>query len=112
MEKINPRPGLINRPTSAADVQTSHPSDSTQNERGITCGIGRSGGFMTTAVIAAVGVVIAGLLFGWSGWLTASLGGISLLALLPCLTMCVGMIWMMRGGNAQSSKDPNPGQRS
>jgi len=63
---------------------------------------------MILAVIAAAAVVVAGLSFGWSGWLSASLGGISLLFLLPCLAMCGGMIWMMmRGGNDQSSKSPD-----
>ncbi len=53
---------------------------------------------MTVAVIALAVVVVAGLSLGWSGWLTASLGGISLLFVLPCLVMCGGMIWMMMRG--------------
>jgi len=111
MDNINPEPASIDRPTEV-HAETSPPNEPSRNDCETTCGMGRSGGFMIMAVIAAVGVVIAGLLFGWSGWLTASLGGISLLALLPCLAMCVGMIWMMmRGGSTQSSKDPNHGQR-
>ena len=108
MDSVNPRPASHDPPTRAADVETSPPSESAHNERGMTWGMRRSGGFMTMAVIAVAMIVVAGLSFGWSGWLTASLGGISLLFLLPCLSMCVGMIWMMmRGSNGQSSKDPN-----
>jgi hypothetical protein len=112
MDSINPRPASHDPPTRAADAETSPPSESKHNERGMTCGMGRSGGLMTMAVIAVAVVVVAGFSFGWSGWVTASLGGISLLFLLPCLAMCVGMIWMMmRGSNGQSSKDPNRDRR-
>jgi len=105
MDTIAPRQASHDRPARPADAGTSPPTESMRNERGMSCGMGRSGGFMILAVIAAAVVVVAGLSFGWSGWLTASLGGISLLFLLPCLAMCVGMIWMMmRGGNDQSSK--------
>src|SRR5229473_961958 len=108
MDSVNPRPASHDPPTRAADVETSPPSESAHNERGIRCGMGRSGGFVTMAVIAVAVIVVAGLSFGWSGWLTASLGGVSLLFLLPCLAMCVGMIWMMmRGGTGQSSEDTN-----
>jgi hypothetical protein len=107
MNTITPRQASDDPAARPADAGTS-PTASTRNERGLTCGMGRSGGFMTLAVIAAAVVVVAGLSFGWSGWLTASVGGISLLFLLPCLAMCVGMIWMMmRGGNDQSSKGPD-----
>ena len=108
MDTITPRQASNDRPTGPADAGTSPPTESAHNERGMTCGMGRSGGLMILAVIAAAAVVVAGLSFGWSGWLSASLGGISLLFLLPCLAMCGGMIWMMmRGGNDQSSTGPN-----
>ena len=103
MHSINPPPILHDPPTRAAESETSTPGDSAHKERGMTCGIGRSGRFVM-AVIAVAVIAVAGLSFGWNGWLTASLGGISLLFLLPCLAMCAGMIWMMmRGGSGQSS---------
>ena len=84
---------------------------SSEHERRMMCGMGRWGGFMTFGAVAVAAVMIAGLSFGWPGWLTAGLaglGGISLLFLLPCLAMCVAMIWMMMTqGNSQSSKDVN-----
>lgn len=108
MDTITPRLASHDPPARPTDAGTSPPTASTRNERGMTCGMGRSGGLMILAVIAAAAVVVAGLSFGWSGWLSASLGGISLLFLLPCLAMCGGMIWMMmRGGNDQSSKSPD-----
>ena len=108
METITPRQASQDLPARPADAGTAPPTEATRNERGTTCGMGRSGGFMTLAVIAAAMVVVAGFSFGWTGWLTASLGGISLLFLLPCLVMCVGMVWMMmRGGNDQTSKAPD-----
>jgi hypothetical protein len=96
MDSINPRPASHDPPTRAAG-EISPPTESTQDERGMTCGMGRSGPLMTMAAIAVAVIVVAGVSFGWSGWLTASLGGISLLFLLSCLAMCVGMIWMMIG---------------
>ena len=84
MDSVNPRPASHDPPTRTADAETSPPSESTCNGRGMTCGMGRSGGFMTIAVIAVAVIVVAGLSFGWNGWLTASLGGISVLFLLPC----------------------------
>ena len=109
MDSVNPRPASHDPPTRAADVETSPPSESAHNERGMTWGMRRSGGFMTMAVIAVAMIVVAGLSFGWSGWLTASLGGVSLLFLLPCLAMCVGMIWMMmRGSNGQIIRRHEP----
>jgi len=78
----------------------------------MTGGKWHSGGFMILAITAAAVVVVAGLAFGWSGRLTASLGGLSLLFLLPCLAMCGGMIWMMmRGSDGQSTQDPNRDRR-
>ena len=98
MDSINPRPTSHDPRTPATDAEVSPPSESTRNERGTMLGMGRSAGFMTAAVIALAVLVIAGLSFGWSGWLTASLGGISILFLLPCLVMCGGMVWMMVRG--------------
>ncbi len=115
MDSINPRPishDPPNTPSGVADADPSTARESIGNERAMTCGMGRSSRIMTMAAIAVAVVVIAGLSFGWSGWLTASLGGISLLFLLPCLAMCVGMIWMMmRGGNGQSSEELNRDRR-
>ena len=101
MVSVNPRPASHAPPTRA---EKSTPIETVHNERGMMmCGMGRSSGFMILALIALAVVIVAGLSFGWSGWLTASVGGISLLFLLPCLAMCVGMIWMMiKGGNNQS----------
>lgn len=99
MGEINPRPDSINQPTHAAEAEASPPNDSMQNERGIMCGMGRSGAHIMMAVFAFAVIVAAGLSFGWGGWLIASLGGISLLFLLPCLAMCIGMLWMMMQGN-------------
>src|SRR5712691_5929304 len=108
MDTITPRLASHDPPARPTDAGTSPPIASTRNERGMTCRMGRSGGLMILAVMAAAVVGVAGLSFGWSGWLSASLGGISLLFLLPCLAMCGGMIWMMmRGGNDQSSTGPN-----
>jgi hypothetical protein len=111
MDSINPRPAShdpSNTPSGVVDADRSIARESTGNEHAMACGMGRSSGIMTMAAVAVAVVVIAGLSFGWSGWLTAGLGGISLLFLLPCLAMCVGMIWMMmRGGNDQSSKESN-----
>ena len=105
MDGINPRQASHDPTTLAADTETSSTTETARNERRMMCGMGRSGGLMTMAIVAVAVVVIAGLSFGWSGWLTASLGGISLLFLLPCLAMCIGMIWMMmRGSNGQPSK--------
>ena len=106
MDIITRRQASHDPPARPADAGIS-PTKSTRYERGMSCGMGRSSGFMILALIAAAVVVIAGLSLGWSGWLTASLGGISFLFLLPCLAMCVGMVWMMmRGGNDRSSKGP------
>src|SRR5713226_5726524 len=110
MDTATQRPTLHDPPTGAVDAENSLPSEP-KSERGMTCGMGRSGGFMTMAAIAAAVVVVAGLSFQSSGWLTAS-SLISLVFLLPCLAMCVGMIWMMmRGGNDQSSDVPDRDQR-
>lgn len=100
MVSVNPRPASHAPPTGG---EMSTPIETVHNERGMmTCGMERSSGFMILAVIALAVVVVAGLSFGWSGWLTASVGGISLLFVLPCLAMCVGMIWMMiRGGTSR-----------
>jgi len=115
MDSINPRPAShdqLNTPSGVADADRSTAREAIGNERAMTCGMGRSSGIMTMAAIAVAVVVIAGLSFGRSGWLTASFGGISLLFLLPCLAMCVGMIWMMmRGGNGQSSEELNRDRR-
>src|SRR5260370_40677952 len=115
MDSIISRPAShdpLNTPSGVADADRSTAREATGKERAMTCGAGRSSGIMTMAAIAVTVVVISGLSFGWSGWLTASLGGISLLFLLPCLAMCVGMIWMMmRGGNSQSSKELNRDRR-
>jgi hypothetical protein len=107
MSSIDPRPAFHDQPARALDAETSPPGDFAHKECGMTCRMARSGGFTTMAVIAVAVIVVAGVSSGWNGWLAASFGGISLLFLLPCLAMCVGMIWMMmRASNDQSSKDP------
>ena len=101
MNKIDPsqRPSDLRSPV--VDVEASA-NKYTSDKPGMMPGRGRSIGFLVVAVIALAAIVTAGLSFGWKGWLTASLGGISILFLLPCAIMCVGVIWMMvrgaRGG--------------
>jgi hypothetical protein len=111
MNSINPRQASHDQPNPtiyATDAETTPRNKSERSERGMACGMGRSGGFVTLAIVATAAVVVVGLSFGWSGWLTASAGGISLLFLLPCLAMGVGMMWMMiREGNDQSPKVPD-----
>lgn len=115
MDNLNPRPDFNDPPkppTRVADAETSAPEESTTKDRGMMCGMGRSGTLMMVSGIAAAVILVAGFSFGWIGLLTASLGGVSLLFILPCLAMCVGMLWMMiGGGNNQSSNDSNRDQR-
>lgn len=102
MNKIDSsqRPSDLRRPV--VDVDSSR-NKFASDKPGMMTGRGRSIGFLV-AVIVLAAIVTAGLLFGWKGWLTASLGGISLLFLLPCAVMCVGVIWMMiRGARGGSS---------
>lgn len=112
MDGINPRPTSRDPPIRTAGAETSPSGKSTHNERGMTCGMGRSGGFMTMAVIAVALVIVASLSSGWIGRLSASFGVISLLLLLPALAICVGMTWMMmRRSNGQSTKARNRDRR-
>lgn len=64
MVSINPRPTSHNPPTRAVHSETSRPSETVHNKRRMMCGMERSGGFMTLAVITLAVVVIAGLSFG------------------------------------------------
>lgn len=94
MDGIDPRAASHDPRTPAASRQ----SEFKRDESGMMFGMGRSAALTAVAVIALAVIVIAGLSFGWSGWLTASVGGISVLVLLPCLVMCGGMVWMMVRG--------------
>lgn len=103
MNKIDPskRPSDLRRPV--VDVEATA-TKYTYDKPGTKSGRGRSVGFLVVVVIVLAAIVTAGLSFGWKGWLTASLGGISILFLLPCAVMCVGVIWMMiRGARGGSS---------
>lgn len=103
MNKIDPspRPSELRRPVDDAEASASqHVSD----KPGMMHGRGRSIGFLVGTLIAVAAIVTAGLSFGWKGWLTAGLGGISILFLLPCAVMCIGVVWMMvRGGRGGPS---------
>ncbi|WP_299109114.1 hypothetical protein [uncultured Bradyrhizobium sp.] len=103
MNKFDPsqKPSDLRSPF--VDAETAANKD-TPDRPGMTRGRGRSVGYVVGVVIALAAIVTAGLLFGRKGWLTASLGGISILFLLPCAVMCVGVIWMMiKGGRSGSS---------
>lgn len=103
MNKFDPsqRPSDFRRPVDDAEAS----ANKFKSDKPATMpGRGRSIGFLIVAIIALAAIVTAGLSFGWKGWLTASLGGISILFLLPCAVMCVGVIWMMiRGARGGSS---------
>ena len=102
MNKIDPWPNSSDPSTPVADVAGSSGSKYTPDKREAKSRRGRSVGYLILAIMALAAVVAAGLSFGWKGWLTASLGGISILLLLPCVIMCGGVIWMLvrgaRGG--------------
>lgn len=98
MNSIDPRPTSRDPRNPATDANDLRASGSSRDERKTRVGMGRSAGVMIIAAIALAGIVAAGFSFGWSGWLTATLGGISILFLLPCLVMCVGIIWMVVRG--------------
>jgi len=103
MNRIDPRQNPSDLRGPVVDTETLA-NKYTPDRPGMTHGRGRSVGYVVGIVIALAAIVTAGLLFGWKGWLTASLGGISILFLLPCAVMCVGVIWMMiKGGRSGSS---------
>lgn len=88
----HPRPRPLAPRGPAAGTEISPTSESARAGRGTRPGIGGSAIFLIVVAVAVAAVLIAGLSFGWSGWLTASLGGISILILLPCLVMCGGLL--------------------
>ena len=61
MDGINPRPASRESPTPAAASESTPPEESTRDDRGMMCGMGRSTRFMTLAIVAVAVIVGAGL---------------------------------------------------